>query len=74
MVQGSVIALPDIQPAAPIVVSSDHAPGIIDQQPRCWRCGRMVAWFVARPWRVSCGRCRAVNGSEPVENITKPKS
>jgi ribosomal protein S27AE len=38
---------------------------VVDQRPRCWRCGRILAWFASRPWRISCSKCRAVNGSEP---------
>jgi len=47
---------------------------IIDQQPRCWRCGRMIAWLAARPWRISCGRCKALNSSEPeVAEAPRPR-
>lgn len=39
---------------------------IVDESPRCWRCNRKLAEFVARPWRFTCPKCNAVNGSPPV--------
>jgi phage FluMu protein Com len=44
---------------------ADHAPPlvlspVIDQRPRCWRCEKVLAEFVARPWRFICPRCKAV--------------
>ncbi len=32
-----------------------------DELPRCWRCGRLMAEMVTRPWRIKCGRCKAIN-------------
>jgi hypothetical protein len=32
-----------------------------DQNPRCWRCNRMLAVLVTRPWVIACGRCKAQN-------------
>lgn len=44
---------PRPEPAPTIVV--------IDRQPTCWRCGRTLLDYAARPWRVTCRRCKAVN-------------
>jgi phage FluMu protein Com len=35
----------------------------VDQQPKCWRCNRLLAEFVARPWKFICPRCKATNNS-----------
>lgn len=35
----------------------------IDAKPRCWRCKRVLAVSVARPWEIQCGRCKAKNAS-----------
>lgn len=32
-----------------------------DREPRCWRCSRMLARLVTRPWVIDCPRCRARN-------------
>lgn len=37
---------------------------VVDQQIRCWRCGRLLIDFAARPWRIRCARCKADNRSE----------
>jgi hypothetical protein len=37
----------------------------VPEAPRCWRCGRLLAWEVGQPWRIQCQRCRAENASEP---------
>ena len=34
-----------------------------DQRPRCWRCGRVLAEKLTRPWELKCSRCRAANAS-----------
>jgi hypothetical protein len=34
----------------------------VDQAPRCWRCGRKLAEYLARPWLIVCQRCKAKNG------------
>ena len=36
----------------------------LDREPRCWRCNRLLAVFVTRPWSIRCSRCKAANGSE----------
>ena len=41
----------------------DHSPTITDEGPRCWRCGRMLARQVSRPWAIVCQRCKAENQS-----------
>lgn len=33
----------------------------VDERPRCWRCDRLLAETVARPWRIKCSRCKASN-------------
>lgn len=40
-----------------------ESPARIDQKPKCWRCRRLLAEFVARPWRFVCSRCKAENNS-----------
>jgi hypothetical protein len=32
-----------------------------DEAPRCWRCSRLLAELVTRPWSIRCGRCKATN-------------
>jgi phage FluMu protein Com len=34
---------------------------ITDSAPRCWRCSRLLALFVSRPWKMRCPRCKATN-------------
>jgi len=34
----------------------------VDEQPRCWRCSRMLAVSVTKPWVILCPRCKAKNG------------
>ena len=34
-----------------------------DQRPRCWRCGRVLAEKLTRPWELKCTRCKATNAS-----------
>lgn len=36
---------------------------IIDTAPRCWKCGRVLMAYAARPWSVRCKRCRSENKS-----------
>lgn len=40
---------------------------VMDKEPRCWRCNRIVALFVTRPWAIRCSRCKAEvrGGGEP---------
>lgn len=42
-----------------------------DYEPRCWRCKRVLAGFMSRPWEKRCERCKADNASEPVDNAQK---
>jgi phage FluMu protein Com len=44
-----------------------QSPPRVDQKPKCWRCGRLLAEYVARPWRFNCPRCKAENNSPPLE-------
>jgi len=32
-----------------------------DEKPRCWRCGKLLAEKVTRPWNIKCTRCKASN-------------
>lgn len=36
---------------------------VTDKRPRCEHCGKMVAWFVTRPWKLRCPHCRKNTGS-----------
>ena len=31
-----------------------------DRAVRCWRCNKLLALYVTRPWRIACGRCKAI--------------
>jgi hypothetical protein len=35
-----------------------------DENPRCWRCARLLAIRLTRPWQVMCPRCKAQNSQE----------
>ena len=45
------------------MTTSTHSPRpqAIDKKPRCWRCNRLLANSLARPWDITCSRCRARN-------------
>jgi phage FluMu protein Com len=43
------------------------APPTVDQKPKCWRCGKLLAEYVSRPWKFVCPRCKAPNNSPPLE-------
>jgi phage FluMu protein Com len=32
-----------------------------DESPRCWRCNRLLAELLTRPWVIVCTRCKAKN-------------
>lgn len=32
-----------------------------DERPRCWRCDKLLAESLTRPWSISCNRCKAKN-------------
>lgn len=36
-----------------------------DSAVRCWRCARLLAALVTRPWSIKCSRCKAENESPP---------
>ncbi len=38
---------------------------VTDQTPKCWRCRRVLAGKMSRPWEKRCERCGAENASEP---------
>jgi hypothetical protein len=48
------------------MTETPRPPGNTDERPRCWRCRRVLAEYVARPWQVECSRCKATNASAPV--------
>lgn len=33
----------------------------VDTSPRCWRCNKVLAVYLTRPWQVDCFRCHATN-------------
>lgn len=37
---------------------------VTDEAPRCWRCNRLLAVLVTRPWVIRCSRCKAENKSQ----------
>jgi len=39
-----------------------------DEEVRCYRCGRLLAELVSRPWRIRCSRCKATNQSGVVDH------
>ena len=42
---------------------------VTDIYPRCWRCDKLLAEELTRPWRIECQRCNAMNNSPPIERI-----
>jgi len=53
------------RPVADKALKTPPVIGAIDKQPRCWRCGKLLAIEVSRPWRIKCLKCHALSGSEP---------
>jgi hypothetical protein len=51
--------------SAPQPAPRPRIKAMIDEAPRCWRCGRRLADYVGRPWKLVCQRCRAANASQP---------
>jgi tRNA(Ile2) C34 agmatinyltransferase TiaS len=39
------------------------AQAAVDQKPTCWRCSRVLAAYLGRPWSLRCRRCGAQNNS-----------
>ena len=37
-------------------------PTQTDASPRCWRCSKLLAEQVTRPWSIVCPRCKGRNG------------
>jgi hypothetical protein len=35
-----------------------------DEKPRCWRCEKLLAEKLTRPWVILCNRCKAKNAQE----------
>ena len=56
----------------------DYVLSIVDYEIRCTghykggTCNRLLAEMAARPWRMTCGRCKTVN--ESVSGIVEPHS
>lgn len=50
---------------------TNQAGPITDEQPRCWRCRRVLANKATRPWEIKCGRCNAVTASAPAYGEAK---
>jgi hypothetical protein len=48
-----------------LTVQQPRRAPITDREPRCWRCRRVLASVVTRPWRMRCAKCRAENASPP---------
>jgi exosome complex RNA-binding protein Csl4 len=46
--------------------AASNAYGVVasDEKPRCWRCGKLLAEEVTRPWTITCVRCKATNMRE----------
>ena len=49
-----------------MTVETRPPPLITDHKPRCWRCRRLLAIEVTRPWEIRCTRCKTRNRSEPM--------
>lgn len=42
-------------------LAEQQSAPVIDRSPRCWRCDKALAVFLARPWQIDCPRCKAPN-------------
>lgn len=40
-----------------------------DYDPKCWRCDRVLAEYMTRPWSRRCHRCKAQNRSGLMEIV-----
>jgi phage FluMu protein Com len=46
-------------------MSDPYGRGAVsDADVRCWRCDKLLAELVSRPWRIRCRFCKAVNKGE----------
>src|SRR5215204_4429309 len=54
------------------VAQIERPLSVQDIDVRCWRCRRLLAEQVTRPWCITCPRCKARNQSEPVEVTNSP--
>ena len=44
---------------------SSHGDAVVmDNEPRCLRCHKKLAEYLARPWLIICVRCKASNVRE----------
>lgn len=48
-----------------VVLSVSQPKPAVDQKPTCWRCGKLLAEYVTRPWQFTCPRCKATNNNPP---------
>lgn len=37
---------------------------VTENDVRCWRCDKLLAEMVSRPWRIRCRACKAINKGE----------
>ena len=44
------------------VDAHDGDATVLDREPRCSRCHKKLAEYLARPWLIICVRCKAPNG------------
>ena len=51
-----------VQPGDARVDVHDGDATVVDHQPRCVRCHKKLAEYLARPWLIICVRCKASNG------------
>lgn len=47
---------------------SDPGAPVLDKEVRCWKCGKLLAEFVTRPWQIRC-RCKARNPRPSASHI-----
>ena len=46
-------------------MSDPYGRGVVSESDvRCWRCDKLLAELVSRPWRIRCRSCKAVNKGE----------
>ena len=48
----------------PETAENAYGMKVSDSRPRCWRCDKLLAEEVTRPWVIACVRCKATNKGE----------